>query len=235
MPQTQTTAPAPQAAKPKPAPPPVPPPEFMEGDIARMDGPALLAVLNDSGASEFKKAKACQRIGEAGFKEAVPALVALLSDDHLSTYARYGLEPIANPSVDDALRAALPRLKGKYLIGVINSISKRRDAKATPALVKLMHEQDVETARAAASAIGHIGGLTAVRDLRAALPKTQGAVRVAVADACLVCAERLLSEGKRDDALALYASMTAADIPKPVRLAAMQGIVREETSLERPR
>ena len=58
------------------------------------------------------------------------------ADEHLSAYARYGLEPIADPSADDALRAALAKLQGNQLIGVINSIGKRRDAKAGPALAK---------------------------------------------------------------------------------------------------
>jgi hypothetical protein len=58
---------------------------------------------------------------------------------------------------------------------------------------------------------------------------------MAVADAALLCAERLLAEGERDRALALYASLSAAGIPKPARLAAMAGIIREETSIRRPR
>jgi hypothetical protein len=58
---------------------------------------------------------------------------------------------------------------------------------------------------------------------------------MAVADASLVCAERLLAEGKRDQALALYGSLSTPGVPKPVRLAAMQGIIREETSVSRPR
>ncbi len=56
---------------------------------------------------------------------------------------------------------------------------------------------------------------------------------MAVADASLVCAERLLAEGKRDEALTLYTSLSAPDVPKPARLAAMQGIIREETSINR--
>jgi hypothetical protein len=40
-------------------------------------------------------------------------------------YARYGLELIADPSADEALRAAEPTIKGNLLIGVINSIGKR--------------------------------------------------------------------------------------------------------------
>ncbi len=99
-----------------------------------MDAAALISILTDANSTEFQKAKACQRIGELGAKEAVPALSALLGNEHLSTYARYGLEPIADPSVDDALRAGLSKLNGNLLIGVINSIGKRRDAKAGPAL-----------------------------------------------------------------------------------------------------
>ena len=165
----------------------------------------------------------------------VPALSALLGNEHLSTYARYGLEPIADPAADDALRAGLSKLKGNLLIGVINSIGKRRDAKAGPALVAMIYGVDADVARAAAAALGKIGGVSSKKELQAALAKTKGMTRMAVADAALVCAERLLAEGKRDQALALYAFLSAADMPGPARLAAMHGIIREETSVSRPR
>jgi len=234
MQQTTTPQPAPQAAKPKPA-PPMPPAEFQEAAIAKMDAAALIGILKDAGATEFQKAKACMRAGELGAKEAVPALATLLGNEHLSMYARYGLEPIADASADDALRAVLPKLKGVLLIGVVNSIGKRRDAKAGPALVKMMYGADADVARAAAAALGSIGGAAAAKDLQAALGKTSGMTRMAVADACLVCSERFLAEGKRDQAMALYTALTAADVPKPMRLAAMQGIIREETSITRPK
>jgi len=232
MPQTTPPATTPQPAKPKP---PEPPPEFQEGGISTMDAAALIRILTDAGSPEFQKAKACQRIGELGAKEAVPALSALLVNEHLSVYARYGLEPIADPSADEALRAALSKLKGNLLIGVINSIGKRRDAKASPALARMIHGADADVARAAAAALGSTGGESSVKELRAALAKTNGMTRMAVADASLVCAERLVEEGKRDQALALYTTLSAPDVPKPVRLAAMQGIIREETSISRPR
>jgi len=235
MPQTTQTAPAAQAVKPPTPKPPEPPPEFQEGDIATMDATALIRILTDASSSEFRKAKACQRVGESGPKEAVPALSALLSNEHLNTYARYGLEPMADPSADDALRAGLSKLKGNLLIGVINSIGKRRDAKAGPALAKMVYDADADVARAAAEGLGNIGGVSSMKELQAALVKTKGTTRAAVADASLVCAERLLAEGQRDQALALYASLSAPDIPKPARLAAMYGIIREETSTSRPR
>jgi hypothetical protein len=235
MPQSTQTAPAPQpAAAPKPK-PPEPPAEFQERDIATMDAPALIGILTDASAPEFRKAKACQRLGELGSKEAVPALSALLGSDRLSVYARYGLEPIADPSADEALRASLSKLKGKLLIGVINSIGRRRDAKAGPVLAKMIYAADGDVARAAAAALGSIGGVSAMQELRAALGKTKGMVRMAVADASLMCAERLLAEGERAQALRLYAFLSAPDMPKAARLAAMHGIILEETSTSRPR
>src|SRR5436190_2890568 len=161
----QTTTPAPQAVKPK-AKELVAPPEFQEGAISSMDAAGLIGILNDAGSPEFKKAKACQRLGELGAKEAVPALAALLGDEHLSVYARYGLEPIADPSAEAALRDALPKLKGKELIGVINSIGKRRDAKAGPALARMMHGSDADIARAAAAALGRVGGTSSAKELQ---------------------------------------------------------------------
>jgi hypothetical protein len=73
MPQTQATPPAAQPAKPKP---PVPPADFREGDIAKLDAAALIAIVKDSAASEFKKSKACVRLGELGAKEAVPVVIS---------------------------------------------------------------------------------------------------------------------------------------------------------------
>ncbi len=228
----QQNTPAPAAAKPQP---PVPPAEFHEGAIEKMSAADLIAILKSSSSSEFQKSKACVRLGELGAKEAVPVLASFLSSEHLNVYARYGLEPIADPSVDDALRAALLKLKGNLLIGVINSINKRRDAKAGPALIRLMSDSDADVVRAAIAALGSIGGDENVKALKAALTKTNGLTRLAVADAVLVSAERYLQKGKRTEALDLYAYLGSPEIPKSVRLAAMNSIIREETSVNRPR
>lgn len=195
----------------------------------------MIKILSDPQASEFQKAKACQRSGELGAKEAVPALAALLGHPHLSTYARYGLEPIADPAADHALRSALPKLKGDLLIGVINTVGKRRDAGAAPELNKLLYASDSNVSRAAAMALGSIGGESSMKALQAGLSKSKGPARVAFADASLICAERLLAQGNREQGLALYASLTNAGVPKAARLAAMEGIIREETATGRPR
>ncbi len=233
----QTTGQKPQAPAAKVEPPsrPVPPPEFQAAKILAMDAAALAGVLKDSSATVFQKAKACQRLATVGGKDAVPALAALLTDPQLGQYARYGLEPIPDPSADDALRGALRTTKGLLLVGVLNSIRYRRDAKAVPEVGKLVYSTDPEVARAAAAALGGISGLQASKALQDGLRRTKGPVRTAVADAGLLCAEGLLAKGERDQALALYTALSGPDIPKPVRLAAMHGIIAAETSLSRPR
>ncbi len=116
----------------------------------------LVAILKDPGASVYAKAKACQRLAVVGDKTAVPALAALLADPQLSHYARFALEPIPDPSADEALRAALGKLKGKLLVGVINSIGHRKDAKAIHALARLLDDADSEVAKAAESALARV-------------------------------------------------------------------------------
>lgn len=146
----------PAAAKPKPVPPMVDEKYGAASEIMALPAPKAIAILRDRDASIYAKAKACQRLAVVGDKAAVPALAALLGDEHLSTYARFGLEPINDPSVDDALRAALEKVKGRQLIGVIHSIGKRRDTKAIGALSRFLQDENPEIARAAEFALARI-------------------------------------------------------------------------------
>ena len=50
-------------------------------------------------------------------------------------------------------------------------------------------------------------------------------MKQAVADASLVCAERLLADGKKAEATLVYKSLCGEDQPKHVRLAATRGLL----------
>lgn len=126
-------------------------------EIMALGQAKLIEILRSPGAKMFAKAKACQRLAVIGDKAAVPALAALLGNAQLGHYARFGLEPNPDPAVDAALRNALKKLKGRLLVGVINSIGQRRDAKAAGALAKLRKDADPEVADAAAAALERIG------------------------------------------------------------------------------
>ena len=188
-------------------------------EIMALEQTKLIKILKNPKATEFAKAKACQRLAVVGTKEAVSALAALLIDPKFAHYARFGLEPIPDPSVDDALRRALGQVKGMLQIGLINSIGNRKDVKAVESLTKLMDDADTKVAAAAAAALGRISSPEAAKVLQKALDYTK-----TVAGDCLECAEGLVAQGKKDQALALYdALLRRSDLPKAVRMTATRG------------
>jgi HEAT repeat protein len=184
----------------------------------------LIAVLQ-SDAVPFDKAKACQRLALIGTREAVPALAALLADERLNSYARFGLERIPDPSVDDALREALGKLEGQPLVGVINSVGVRRDANAVIALTRLIGDANTQVASQALAALGQIATPEAIEALQQSLASDSATVRAAAADAGLVGAERLAAQGQQQEAVRLYEAVRPADVPRPVRLAATRGAI----------
>lgn len=125
-------------------------------EIMGMASADLVAILDDSDATEFAKAKACQRLALVGDDAAVPALAGLLGDAQLSHYARTALEPMPPGAADQALRDALGKLQGSLLVGVINSIGVRRDPLALAGLAQLRQSDDQAVRDAATAAINRI-------------------------------------------------------------------------------
>jgi len=185
----------------------------------------LIATLQSPDASPYDKSVACRRLAVVGTREAVPALAALLADERLSHMARFALEPMPEPAAGAALRDAMGRLKGKLLVGVLNSIGERRDAKATDALTKLLVDPDMAVAAAAASALGRIGNPEAARAIRRALGNVPARLRPALADAGLTCADLLPAQDQRRAATAMYDALRRADLPKHLQAAALRGAI----------
>jgi hypothetical protein len=213
------------------------PAEFKAESIEKLDQAALIRILGEPGsepATVFRKAIACKRLAVIGTKESVPALAALLGEDRASDYARDALESIPDPAADAALREALRKLKGLLLIGVINSIRRRRDQDAVEPLGDLIHGDETAVAGAAALAMGEIGGPVAARMLLRALGTTRGAVRADVAGGALLCADRMMAED-REGALSMLDALSRPDIPGNVRVPAMHLQVTAAASLNRPR
>jgi len=184
----------------------------------------LVSVLQ-SDAPPQDKAITCKRLAIYGTKAAVPALAALLPDKELASWARIALEAIPGPAADDALRQAMGQLQGRLLVGVINSIGVRRDAKAVDGLVQRLKDADAEVASAAAAALGRIGGAPAATALEPLLAAAPPAVRPTVAEGCILCAERFLADGHRDEAVKLYDTVRKADVPKQRVLEATRGAI----------
>jgi len=199
----------------------------------KQDAAKLIAVLK-SDAPHKEKADACRQLAVVGNKDAVPALAALLGDEKLSHMARYGLEPIPDPAVDDVLREALGKLKGRVLVGVIGSVGVRRDAKAVPALAKMLQDTDADVAQGAARALGKIGTPEAAKALQGALAGVAPANQVALCEGLFRAAEALAAASQRELAVAIYDQLRAlSPAPHQVRAGGLRGAIltREKEGL----
>jgi HEAT repeat protein len=189
----------------------------------------LISVLKSS-ASPKERADACLELARIGTKEAIAPLAALLGDEKIAHMARYALEPIQDPAVDEALRSALGRLKGRLLVGVIGSIGVRRDAKATQQLAALLKDKDADVAQAAARALGSLGTAAAAKALEDTLAMTPPANQSAIHEGLFRCAEALSARGERSAALAIYERLSQPQRPAQVREGAARKarLIRQE-------
>jgi HEAT repeat protein len=185
---------------------------------------ALIQVLQ-SDAPPGEKAITCKKLAIYGTDQAVPALAPLLADESFASWARIALEAIPGSAPDKALREAAGKLHGRLLVGVINSIGVRRDAKSVSVLTRKLNDSDPEVASAAAVSLGMVGGPQAASALRRALGKAPAPVRSAVAEGCVRCAEKFLADAKRAEAVKLYDAVRKSALPKQRILEGIRGAI----------
>ncbi len=193
--------------------------------LAEQQEAKLIAILK-SDAPRKAKADACRELSPIATAASVPVLADLLSNPELNHMARYALETIPGPAVDDALRAALGKLNGRPLVGVIGSLGVRRDAQAVPPLSGLLRNADPDVAQAAARALGSIGNSAAAKALSEALADVSAANQVAFCEGLFRCAESLAASGEHQPAMALYDRLRGLSAaPQQVRAGALRGAV----------
>jgi HEAT repeat protein len=166
-----------------------------------------------------------ERIGRA---ECVDAVAAALDDNdpHVRDGARRALANNPAPEANAKLVAQLQNTKdNKFKVGLLNSLGYRADAASVAALAKELTSQDPAVAAAAARALGNIANADAAKALAAVRTKTKGDVRLRVSDSYLLCADKLLKQGKTKEAAAIYTELNKPDEAKAVRLAAKQGLL----------
>lgn len=184
----------------------------------------LLGVLS-SDAKQAAKQFVCRQLSIIGTEQSVPTLAKMLTDENNSDMARYALERIPDSAVDVALRKALPNAKGKPKIGIINSLGQRRDKQAVGAFGKLVSDSDEMIAMAAVAALGKIADEQAMEVLAGAKTKASGKLLMRILDAYLLCSDQLVADGKKAQALVIYKELQQADMPKPIRSAALTGML----------
>jgi HEAT repeat protein len=193
---------------------------------AELDEESQQITRLQSNRSLQEKDAACAWLKRIGTARSVPALAALLTDEQLSHYARYALESMPWPEASQALIDSLDKTRGLTQAGLINSLGNRRETAAVPVLAKRLADADAVINTAAASALGKIAGTEALKALSAAWPGATGATRVAVVDALLAVANRMLAEGDRTAASAVFQKLYEAKEPDYIRTAAYSGLIR---------
>ena len=171
----------------------------------------------------------CRKLRIVGTNQSVDALSALLPNENTSHIARYALERIPGEKAAKVMRDALPKVSKKLKPGIIGSLGARRDKKSIVAFSRLLGDSDIQVARAAAQSLGLIGTPAAARELSKFAKKASAEMKLSVDDACLVCAQQLLADGKKSEAVALYKELSGDDKPSHVKAAAMKGILTATT------
>jgi len=187
----------------------------------------FVALLGAPDTTPSAKEFLCWQLRLIGSTSSVPAVSKLLMDEKLSHAARMTLQENPTPNAAQALREALKVTSGQGLVGIINSVAARRDARAVDNLSELAANDDSGVATAAMAGLGRIGSPEAVAALGGLWMQTSTVQqRREIADAWLRCADTLLAEGEDTQALAVYRKIFEdADSPSAARLAAAVGLL----------
>ncbi len=189
--------------------------------LARELEARLVAILQGP-ASAVAKIYACEKLALIGSADAVPALGKALRVAELTHAAVNALQALPGPEATAELRRALEHLEGAALIGVITALGERRDPASLPRLNALLKSPHPDVAAAAAAALGELGTPAAARALREHLRRTTRESLPTLADACLVCADRLRAAGEAASARELLSALVAASPPEHARAAALR-------------
>lgn len=196
-----------------------------DNDVVKKDAAERLAGLLHPKTTLACKDFACRQLALIGSGEQVSALATLLNDQQTADMARYALERIPEPSVDRVLIEALRTKTGTMRVGMINSLANRKSHEAVPSIAPLLEDEDIQTAEAAAFALGSIGGERASSRLSDVFGQSQGRMRLAIAQAWLDCADQDASEGKQDTAREVYTRMYSTDEESVLRVRALASLI----------
>jgi HEAT repeat protein len=167
----------------------------------------------------------CSKLVLIGSAESAPALVELIGTKETAHMALTALQANPSPAALEGVRHRLPQLSGPEKAGAINLLGMRRDAASVPALAELLKDSDPVVAQSAAAALGNIANAEAARALEQFRKNAPEPLRPLIADSCIACAEQLLKDGRRTEALGIYRTFTATEHPKHVQLAARRGML----------
>jgi len=168
-----------------------------QGDQRERLADSLVALFADPATSMPARRFIARQLPRLASRRHVPTIARVLDDPKAAEMARRILEAIPGDESRAVLRGLIGKAKGRMLVGVVNSLGVRRDARAVPAISPLLRSDDEAVASAAAEALGKIATPEAAQALLNATPRP--AARLFLRDALIQCA---LALSKSDAALA---------------------------------
>jgi hypothetical protein len=184
---------------------------------------SLTAFLSTNATSDAKQF-VCRLLAVCADERNVPGIAKLLYSADTADMARIALQPIPGDAADKALIAALKDVDDATKIGIVNTLGERGSSKSVSTLGKLAKSENDELAASAAAALGKIGTTGAARRLNSAKRKADGARRLAISEAQLVCAEHCVTAGRASSAKKIYEALASDEESKPIQRAAQIGL-----------
>lgn len=202
------------------------PPVQLDELVGRLSGDAqtkksvedVLLKFVQSDATPAGKEFAFRQLSLVGSNAAIPVLAPLLIQVDTAEVARYALAAIPGTPADEALRKALAQAPSDRIrIGLINSLGRRRDAKAVQAISPLLASNNLELAAAASAALASISDRSALDALTAARKNAAGQTRNIISEATIVCADHFAERGNAGVAVSAYKQMLGTSEPAELR------------------
>ena len=186
---------------------------------------ARLAAMLSEGITPDAGKFVLSQLSLIGGDKEVPSVARWLSDAQLHHAARSALARIPGEASRAALRGALNDAQDTALIGIMNTLGELGDARSVAVIAPHLKSADMETAAAAADALGKIGGAEAVKALRAAGAFLRGRNMPVRAEALMKCAHKLRGDGDSEAAAAIFAELLADCKASHLRAAAFLGLM----------
>jgi len=169
----------------------------------------------------------CRQLQLCGRPQEVAALAPLLTSDRLCEPATQAMLAIGGKEATAALRAALPKAKGKRVATIIKALGRLRDQESAGAIRKAVDDPDRNVRLVAWYALGNMGDAHSMSLLLTAADADAPFERIQATDACLLLGRRLAEADKTQDAEKIFRQLLEErKAPDDVndRCAALEGL-----------
>lgn len=170
----------------------------------------LAEELGKEGRSKWMRAFLIRELQVAGGRRSAAAIGKHLLDEDLCDPAAMALVAIGGDAAADELRTALAAAKGKARASIVQALGALGDKAAAPAVRGSLADPERDVRTGAAWALANMGDSGSADLVLKAAQAEDPWERILGAKACLLLAERLLADGRREDAVRLYTRLRDA-------------------------